>query len=261
MINVVIFVYILIFGLIIGSFLNCFIWRLKTGEGLWNRSYCPKCKHKISWFDNIPVLSYLALGAKCRHCKKGISIQYPLVEFFTALLFVLIFFKHFGYNFEITYNLQVMGYVFRDWFIIMVMVVVFIYDLRWYLILDKVTIPAIIIIFISNIFLGVGYAGMLIAALIGGGFFLLQFVVSKGKWIGGGDIRLGVLMGVILSWPNILVGLMLAYVIGSFIGVGLILFGFKKWGSQIPFGIFLTTATILAMFFGNSLINWYLEFL
>src|SRR3989339_707881 len=80
-----------IFGLIIGSFINCLIWRLHEKEGLWNRSYCPKCKHKISWYDNVPVLSFIFLLGKCRNCKEKISYQYPLIELLTAILFAVAF--------------------------------------------------------------------------------------------------------------------------------------------------------------------------
>ena len=102
---------------------------------------------------------------------------------------------------------------------------------------------------------------LLISVIIGAGFFLLQFVISKGRWIGGGDIRLGLLMGVALGWPDILVALFIAYLAGAIIGIGLILIGKKKWGSEIPFGIFLSAATLVTLFFGNFILDWYLNML
>ena len=81
--------FIFIFGLIIGSFLNCLVWRLHTGEGMMNRSYCPKCKQQIAWYDNIPVLSFVLLGGKCRHCRQKISWQYPVVELATGIFFLI----------------------------------------------------------------------------------------------------------------------------------------------------------------------------
>ncbi|KKR32595.1 MAG: Prepilin peptidase [Candidatus Falkowbacteria bacterium GW2011_GWF2_39_8] len=153
---------------------------------------------------------------------------------------------------------------------ISVMMIIFIYDLRWYLILDIVTLPSIIIVLLLNIIIGhltadasanFYWQQLLISGIIGGGFFLLQFIISNGRWIGGGDIRLGLLMGVALGWPNILVALFLAYICGAVIGIGLILAGRKKWGSEIPFGIFLSVSTLVTLFFGNQILTWYLNIL
>ncbi len=220
----------------------------------------------ISWYDNIPVLSFALLGGKCRHCKKSISIQYPVVELVTGVLFLLAFFYNFQFsifNFQTINNFQfsINDYVtlLRNWFIISVMIVIFVIDLRWYLILDIVTLPASAIIFIANLFLGFSWQNLLISGIIGSSFFLFQFVVSRGKWIGGGDIRLGLLMGVALGWPNILLAIFLAYIMGSVVGVGLIVAGKKKWSSQIPLGVFLSLATIITMFWGGEILNWYLN--
>ncbi|MBU4374942.1 prepilin peptidase [Patescibacteria group bacterium] len=260
--------FIFIFGLCIGSFLNCLIWRLRKGEGMLNRSYCPKCKKQIAWHDNIPVLSFIWLGGKCRHCKKPISIQYPLVELIAGILFVIAFFMNYelgimNYGFNNFYILPLIHdslfiiHLLRDFFIISVMIIIFIYDLRWYLILDKVVLPACAIVFILNLILGITWQNMLISGIIGSSFFLFQFVVSKGKWIGGGDIRLGLLMGFALGWPNVLAAIFLAYLIGSIVGVGLILAGRKQWGSKIPLGIFLSSASVIVLFWGEQIINWY----
>jgi len=258
--------FVFVFGLIIGSFLNALIWRLHTGESMMERSKCPKCKSTIAWYDNIPVLSFLFLRGKCRSCKTRISFQYPLVEFVVGLLFVLAFnFEFRIFNFESILNFLILkpGYkfflaLFRDFFLVSVMVIVFVYDLRWYLILDIVTLPAIAVLFVLNLILGISWQSLLISGIIGGGFFLLQFAISKGKWIGGGDIRLGFLMGIALAWPKIIIALMLAYIVGAFVGLGLIVFGRKKWSSQVPFGIFLSTATVATLFWGDFLMQWYL---
>ena len=256
--------FIFLFGLIIGSFLNCLIWRLHKEESMLGRSYCPKCRAQIAWYDNIPILSYLALGGKCRHCHKKISLQYPIVELSTGILFALAVFIN--CKLDIINCLQITNYklqitLLRDWYIIAVMIVIFIYDLRWYLILDKITLPSIVIVFLLNLASGMNWQNMLFSGIIGGSFFLLQFVVSRGKWIGGGDIRLGALMGVALGWPNILMALFIAYIMGSIVGVGMILAKKKQWGSQIPFGVFLSVATLIALFWGQDLINWYLSFI
>lgn len=259
--------FIFLFGLIIGSFLNCLIWRLHTGESMMDRSHCPKCKKQIAWYDNIPVMSFLILGGKCRHCAKKISWQYPIVELATGLLFLLgwqVEAANFGFNLS-KIGLQFNGAnasiffltILRDWFLIAVMLIIFIYDLRWYLILDIVSLPACLIVFILNILLGFSWQSLVISGIIGGSFFLIQFLVSKGKWIGGGDIRLGLLMGLALGWPGVAVAIMIAYFTGSIVGLGLIAGGKKKWGSEVPLGVFLSFASIVALFWGDKIINWY----
>lgn len=262
-------IFVFIFGMMIGSFLNCLIWRLHEKETIMGRSYCPKCKKQIVWYDNLPVLSFLILKGKCRQCGKAISWQYPLVELITGALFVVAFFGIQGQEFMIydlgfRNNSLISGSIinlFRDWYIIAIMTIVFIYDLRWYLILDIVTLPACVIVFLLNLALGITWQNMLISGIIGGSFFLFQFLVSKGKWIGGGDVRLGLLMGIALGWPLILVAIFIAYIIGSIIGVGLIALKKKAWGSQIPLGVFLSIATIITLFWGRAILNWYLSIL
>ncbi len=260
--------FVFILGLIIGSFLNCLIWRLHTGESMMGRSHCPKCKKDIPWYDNVPVLSYILLLGKCRHCQKKISFQYPLVEFITGVLFVIAFIVELKIPTALLDSSEIylsqFLIVVRAWFVIAVMVIVFIYDLRWYLILDRVMVPAMIVILFLNTWLA--FLGenpwdslwkMLFSTIIGGGFFLMQFLISRGKWIGGGDIRLGFLMGITLSWPMIIEALMLAYIVGSIVGIFMILLGKKKWGSKLPFGVFLSTATIVVLFWGQIIFDWY----
>ena len=227
-----------------------------------DRSYCPKCRKQIVWYDNIPILSFIILKGKCRYCQKKISWQYPAIELITGLLFILAWNMNVDFS-TVSYELWVMSYVklFRDWFIISVMIVIFIYDLRWYLILDKVTIPAGIVVLLFNLALGFNLWNLLISGIIGGSFFLVQFLISKGKWVGGGDIRLGALMGLILGWPNVILAIFLAYIIGSVVAIGLLISRKKKWGSMVPMGIFLSTATIIILFWGEFILNWYLGFL
>ncbi len=249
---------IFIFGLAIGSFLNCLIWRLHTGESLWGRSICPKCKNKIAWYDNIPVLSFIFLKGKCRSCQGKISWQYPLAELATGILFVLSFWLHFNALTNLTFlNWQDYLLIIRDWFFISIMIIIFIYDWRWYLVLDTVVLPACLFIFVINLFLGLEWKSLLFSGIIGASFFLIQFIVSRGKWIGGGDIRLGLLMGLSLGWPYVLVAIFIAYFIGSIIGIGLILTGRKKMDSQIPLGIFLSIASIIVLFWGKEIVEWY----
>jgi prepilin signal peptidase PulO-like enzyme (type II secretory pathway) len=256
-----------LFGAVIGSFTNCFVWRLHEKESLWGRSYCPKCRKQIAWYDNIPVLSFLALFGRCRQCGKKISWQYPLVEFSTACLFALSFYfvsreaVPGGFDYYSLFLLSDSRFILtlvKEWLVIFVTTVIFIYDLRWYLIPDSVVLPACLLVFFTNLFLGFNWLMLLFCALIGGGFFLLQFIVSRGRWIGGGDIRLGLLLGLVTgSYELLILAILLTYCIGSIIGLGLVAIGRKHWGSKVPLGVFLAPALVVTIFFGKAIVNWY----
>lgn len=248
-------VIIFVIGVNCGSFINCLVWRLHAKKTILGRSFCPQCRKQINWYDNIPLLSFLLLKAKCRYCRQSISWQYPLVEAATAIIFILIWYSYYPHS-QFS-NFQIL----RDWIFAGFLIVIFIYDLRWYEILDTVTIPAMVIAFIFNLWLGASFWSLLLAALIGGGFFLGQFLISQGRWIGGGDIRLGALMGLMLGYPQVVVALMIAYLSGSVVGAGLLVAKKKQWSSQIPFGTFLSLATIIAMLWGSEILSWYLNFL
>jgi len=246
---------VFIFGLIAGSFLNCVIYRLEQGQSfLKGRSYCPLCKYTLSWQDLVPVLSFLFLRGKCRYCRQKISLQYPLVELATGILFVLIFL--FAFNF--------LYYLIMGCFLI----IIFVYDLKHYIIPDSVIYPAILIsviwYLISGIFLNIytkyEILNTIYSALGAAAFFLLIVLISRGKWMGVGDIKLAFLMGLLLGWPNILVALFSAFFIGAIIGTGLIAAGRKKLSSEVPFGPFLVTGTFLAMLWGGEIVDWYLTF-
>ena len=228
----------------VGSFLNCVIYRLEKEESfLKGRSYCPRCKHKLGLLDLIPVLSFMWLRGRCRYCHEKISVQYPLVEIATGLLFLL------------TYKLQPTTY---NFIIVPFMVAIFVYDLKHYIIPDKVIYPAIAVALALtfNVEHAVEYA---LSAFGAAAFFLAIVLISRGKWMGVGDIKLAFLMGLILGYPNILVALFLAFLIGAIIGVGLMVFGKKTIKSEVPFGPFLVAGTFIALFFGKEIINWYVQ--
>jgi len=251
---------IFIFGLAVGSFLNCIIYRLKADKSfLEGRSYCPKCKHILKWKDLIPIFSFLILKGKCRYCHERISWQYPLIEIATGSLFLLIFNSQFSIShFQ---NLLVTGY----WLLVTCfLIIIFVYDLKHYLIPDKIIYPAITIAFLYNIFYSFFILDTLyfilhtlFAALGAAAFFLLIVFLSKGKWMGVGDIKLAFFMGLFLSFPNILIALFLAFLIGAIIGLGLIALGKKTLKSEVPFGPFLVVGTFIALFWGEKLIKWY----
>lgn len=267
-------IFVFLLGLCIGSFLNCVIYRIEEGKSfLEGRSFCPNCKHILNWKDLFPVFSYLFLGGRCRYCKAKISWQYPAVEIFTAIIFLLIFNK-----FSVIPNLignlwllqsswiptfvgMTVNLIF--WFYIASsLIIIFIYDLKHYLIPDNVLFPAIVVAFLYRIF-EIGFSLQLVnylyAILIGFGFFFLIWLVSSGKWMGFGDVKLAILLGLALGFPNILPGLFLAFFFGAIIGIILIIFAKKQAKSEMPFGPFLIFGTFAALFWGEKIIFWYLS--
>lgn len=247
------------FGLIWGSFLNAFLYRLRNKQKIcWDRSKCPNCSHVLSWFDLFPILSFLLLRGKCRYCQQKISWQYPLVEFLVGLFFVFAWlFRSGGFNFEGQLDTHFILLILRDWLAIWFWLGIFIYDLKWMIIPDSLSLVASTLIIVLGIFLGVPIVELLLAGFLGFIFFALQYYFSGGAWVGGGDLRLGLLAGVLLSWPNILVALLLAYILGSF--VALLLLALKKANRKtaLPFGVFLAPAVIITLFFGDLILTWY----
>ncbi|MFC1597911.1 prepilin peptidase [Patescibacteria group bacterium] len=245
------------FGLIVGSFMNAAEYRLvnklplfleKSGEGA--RSMCPQCGEQLLQRDLVPVVSYLNLRGQCRSCKKKISWQYPAVELVAGFMFMIPALV-FGWGAEAVFY-ALFGAV---------LLFIFIYDLKHQMILDVVTLPAMGLALVAAVVLQLDPLELLIGVVIGGGFFALQYFVSRGRWVGGGDIRLGILMGLMLGWQKLLVALFLAYVSGAF--TGLLLLGTKKakLKSRLPFGVFLTVATFICLLYGDQIIQWYLGLL
>lgn len=278
-------VFSLIFGSVLGSFLNCLAWRLYHGEGLWNRSHCPKCSHKISWYDNVPILSFLILAGSCRHCNQRISLQYPMAELAVSVLFGLAFYLRLGFLDDLTFMQTISSFnylslsLLRDWLVISFLAAIFIMDFKWYVVADEISLTGVVTVFATNLALGLAWPALasdfhwtklLLGLAIGAGVFAIQYVLSRGTWVGSGDIRIGALMGVALGWPNTLVGLFLAYLIGAIAAIFLVVTGKKKFSLKhlvkpdsdntemiLPFGPFLALGTVIAMFYGAPLITWY----
>ena len=240
-------------GLCVGSFLNVAIFRVHEGESIVKgRSKCQKCEEPIDARDLIPVLSYLLLKGRCRRCKSVISWQYPAVEAATALLFIA------TYLIIGPTDLAVLAV---NWTLISFLIIIFVYDLKHMYILDKFTIPAMIFILLANLATGaVPAVTMLTGGLVLGGFFLLQFWVSKGKWVGGGDIRLGALMGFALGLAHGLLALFIAYLIGDIVGIYLLAIKKATRQTPVPFGTFLVIGTLISLFFAQPILTWYLGF-
>jgi len=245
---------IFILGLIVGSFLNALIFRLHSGESfVKGRSHCNFCKHELTALDLVPVFSFMFLRGRCRYCQKPISWQYPAVEIITAITFVLLLQN---------YGLRITDYGFWIQLIFAsILIVIAVFDLKHYLILDKVIWPAFLLSIMVNLFLG-GWHLALWGLLAGLGlaiFFGLQFFLSRGRWIGFGDVKLGLVLGSILNWPLALTMLALAYFIGAIVGIGLIVSGKKQFSSKIAFGTFLAGSAIITMIWGAGITNWYLK--
>ncbi|OGD56728.1 hypothetical protein A2V71_04265 [Candidatus Berkelbacteria bacterium RBG_13_40_8] len=243
-------------GLAVGSLLNVIIFRFDDLKSiLTTRSHCPKCKRQLTWYELIPFFSYLVLWGKCRTCKKPISIQYPLVEVGTGLIFALLFWK-FGFSWEL------IPYV----LISSILIIIFVYDILHYLIADILVWIAIGIwvIWLAVDYLVIGHQLSVISNSIYGGlglggFLAILVVASREKWMGAGDIKLGFLLGAMISWPNVLVGGFAAFSLGSIVGLVLIGVRKKTMKDRVPFAPFLIAGMFLALFLGDKLMNWYLE--
>jgi len=237
-------------GLSLGSFFNVVVYRLaKGGSPLKGRSFCPKCKKKISWFDNIPLLSFVLLNGNCRHCGKPISWQYPLVELATALLTV-------GLYFWLIYNLQLTIYNFVFYLVVSYcLLIIFVSDFRFMIIPDEVLIFLSVI---SLLFFGLYSPAVLpfrfLAGFSSGLFFYLLYELTKGKGMGFGDVKLAFLIGFLLGFPFLLWAFFLAFLTGACVGVILILSGRKRAKSKIAFGPFLSFNTWV-VFLWQGVIN------
>lgn len=247
------FYYTLIFilGLCIGSFINALVYRLhsKTGGLLTGRSFCPKCKKKLSALELVPVLSFILLRGKCKHCHQQISWQYPVVELVTGLLFLLVALNLSLENYETYLFLLYTG----------VLVSITVYDFLYFEIPDEISIPVILFALIATLYpFTPSLQNAVLGALIPLTFFGLQFLLSKGKFIGGGDLRLGVFMGLILGWKLVIVALCLAYFIGAIVSLPLLIFKRKAGGTPIPFAPLLSLGTFLSFLWGSEIMNWYL---
>ena len=242
-----------ILGAVVGSFLNVCICRLPRDESVVSPpSHCPNCSCGIRWYDNIPLISYLLLRGKCRGCGTRISPQYPLVELLNGLLTLALFLR-FGPTFS-----------FLGFFLFCsALVVITFIDLEHQIIPDEISLPGILLGFLCSFFLpGHTWLNSLIGILLGGGSLLL--VASGYHWLtgkegmGGGDIKLLAMMGAFLGWKAIPFIIFASSLVGSVVGLSLMLIKKKDSKLAIPFGPYLAFAAILYIFYGRPLIHWYL---
>jgi len=271
-----IIVALLVLGLVMGSFVNALVWRLHEQETEQakkkpnkaylkrlsmsrGRSMCSNCHHELAAKDLIPVVSWLWLRGKCRYCGKPIPDS-PLIELSTALLFAISYI----YWPELLQGWQIA--VFCLWLAILVgLVALSVYDLRWYLLPNRLIYPlsglaivqaAILILTADDRRAALIHTAL--AVIVGGGIFYVIYQISKGKWIGGGDVRLGWLLGLIVATPaKGLLFIFLAAVGGTIISVPLLASGRLKRNAIIPFGPFLILGAIITVLFGTQILNWY----
>ncbi len=261
-----------ILGAATGSFLSVIIYRLKHDvKGIISsHSVCPSCKKKIRWRHLIPIVSWIFLRGKCAYCNKKISIHYFIIELATGLLFLSAF-LHFNFLTKavslVNPTLTIYGI---DWFIfslfvyaliiISFLVAIFFYDLLYKEIPDHLSVPAILIAIIGGLIFG---APAPISMAIGGAgifmFFLLQFAISRGTWIGGGDLRLGLFTGIFLGWELGLLAVIISYIIGAVFSVFLLARGKANRKTAIAFGPFMVMGILISFFYGEEILNWYLH--
>ncbi len=258
------YIVVFILGLCVGSFLNVLIYREAKGESfLFGRSYCDKCKKRLAWFENIPLLSYVFLRGRCRRCHKKISLQYPLVELLTGLQFIWIYFLlksnlTFFSRFEGFYSLlSLLLYL----GIGACLLAIFIADVKFFIIPDSAVFFAIFL-GLLKLWVDYRYTGMIdFSTLPSAGltalFFLFLILLTKGKGMGYGDVKLGFLMGLLLGFPDILIALFIAFLTGAIVGVILILIGRKKLKSKIAFGPFLILGTVFAFIYGQKILFYF----
>jgi leader peptidase (prepilin peptidase)/N-methyltransferase len=247
---------VFVLGLAIGSFLNVCIYRLPLKKSiLFPPSFCPRCGKRIKFYDNIPLLSYILLRGRCRHCQQRISLIYPAVELLNGLLFLLLFFRY-----GPSWDFAAKAILFSS------LVVIFFIDLKYQIIPDAITLPGIIVgLGFSILTRSPDFLQSLLGLLAGGGvLYLIALIgdkVFKKESMGGGDIKLAAMLGAFLGWQKVL----LVFFLGSFLGalVGIIALLFSEEAREkrlIPFGPFLAAATLLAIFLGNQLFELYLKF-
>ncbi len=260
-------------GLVVGSFLNVVILRTKKGTSpLKGRSACERCAVKLGPTDLIPLVSFCMLRGRCRTCSVGLSAQYPLVEFATGMLFLLAYWNVFPQGlFDASISMSSVFSLVRLWTFISVLMILFVYDFRWFLVPTSIVIPAAVLAYLGNsIFysssiaclndfsftclLQISWIHYLLGALVGGLFFTVQYMVSGGRWVGEGDIYLGALIGAMLGFPLILLSLFIAYMVGSLVSVVLLLFFRYTMKSALPFGPFLTGAAIVVLVYQEPLL-------
>ncbi|WP_078413927.1 prepilin peptidase [Priestia abyssalis] len=244
-------VYIFSLGLILGSFYNVVGLRIPMKQSIVKpRSSCPSCKHVLTARELVPVFSYLIQGGKCRNCKARISPIYPFMELLTGMLFVLSF-RLFGFEYELLVALTLVS----------LLVIIVVSDLAYMVISDVVLLFFTGLFLIERIFIPLmPWWDSILGAAVGFGLLLFIAFVSKGG-MGGGDIKLYGVLGIVLGWKLVLLSFFLATLFGAVIGSIGMMIGKVKRKNPIPFGPFIAAGTLCAYFYGTEMLEWYFTFL
>jgi leader peptidase (prepilin peptidase) / N-methyltransferase len=243
-----------VLGLVIGSFLNVCIHRLPLGQSIVSpRSRCPKCGHSLSWFENIPVISWVLLGGKCRSCGTGISAQYPIVELTTGVAFAVI-----------AWLTQPGPELVARLIFVSMLIVLFGIDLEHQLLPNVITLPGIAIGLIFSLVAPPGWQSALIGAALGAGVLsaiaAVYYMVRREEGLGMGDVKMLAMIGAFLGWQAVLVTLVLSSFAGALVGIGLMAFQRGSLKLALPFGTFLALGAVAAMLVGEPLVAWYAGF-
>jgi len=251
-----------VLGLVFGSFATVLTSRIFTGEGLWGRSICPKCKKKIFWFDNLPLLSFLLLGGKCRSCKKKISLRYPLIELTSLVFFLLIpislnycppsggaisciFLKELGYFY---YPLMI--------FLFLILLSTLVTDLERGVIPDIFVFLGVLVFILFYLgFDKVKIYDQLFAGFFSASFLMFLNLLTKGGGLGLGDVKLAILTGLILGFWQSVFWLMLSFILGAVAGLIIIISGKGNMKSKVPFGPFMIVSFLAVFLFNFNLIS------
>jgi leader peptidase (prepilin peptidase)/N-methyltransferase len=249
--------FIFVFGLMIGSFLNVLILRMDELKTIvFERSHCPKCKKTIAWYDLVPFLSFVLLKARCRNCNEKISWQYPLVEVGTALLFTFLYLNK-GFGYELLFYAVVFS----------LLVVLFVYDLKTETVPDYFVWPALGLALVGGMLAGhFSLSSLLLGGLVGALPLATLVIVSKEKWMGAGDIAIGAILGLLCGFEASIVGMFMAFVLGSVVGLIYLYITDKKvtrkgLKKSLPFAPFLILGTLIGVTYGETIVRWYLNIL
>jgi leader peptidase (prepilin peptidase)/N-methyltransferase len=238
-----------VFGLLIGSFLNVVIARVPEGRSLVRPgSACPGCGAAIAWYDNIPILSFVALRGRCRACAIPIPWKYPVVEAVTAALFAAA---------GIAFGPTLQGVVAAA--LLAALVAITVIDLERQIIPDVISLPGIVAGVLANLAVGrVLWVESLLGIVVGGGLFLV-IILASGGGMGGGDMKLGAMLGAFLGWKVVLLSVFIAVVVGGALAVALMASGVRGRKDPIPFGPFLAAGGAAGLFWGERMVQWYLS--
>ncbi len=243
-----------LFGACIGSFLNVVIYRVPLGQSLVSPpSRCPKCGYRLKWHDNVPIFGWLLLGGRCRNCKNPISIQYPLVELITAVLFVLVVWV------TPAGPLMVSRLLF-----VCILIALFGIDLEHQILPNSITLPGIVAGVLLSVIAPPGWRDALLGVLLGAGILYgiawAYYLWRREEGLGMGDVKMLAMIGAFLGWKAVLVTMVLSSFSGAVIGVSLLASQRGGMKLALPFGTFLAVGALVAMFVGAPLINWYAGF-